>query len=177
MDRNQTSRLIIRRLAAYFLDCLLCFTILIGFQVLLYFTAGGFPFRLLTTGPLIEAWVFSTVSFPVWLFFSLNECSRRQATPGKRLLHLQVTNLQGERISFGRALLRAVVKLLPWEITHLTIMLPVPWNQDPSAGFRPGLYLVYGLVAVYLVVMYFNPRGRSVDDLVAGTVVETIPGG
>lgn len=177
MRTNRSSRLIIRRLAAYFLDCLLCFSVLIGLQALLYFTAGGFPFRLLTTGPLIELWVFATVSFPVWLYFSLNESSRRRATPGKRIMRLRVSSLQGERIAFGRALLRTIVKLLPWEITHLTIMLPVPWNQDPSAGFRPGLFVVYGLVAIYLASMYFNPQARSVDDLAAGTVVEAAPAG
>ena len=35
----------------------------------------------------------ATVSFPVWLYFLLMESSRRKATLGKRLLHLEVSFL------------------------------------------------------------------------------------
>jgi len=38
-----------------------------------------------------------------WLYFSLLESSSWQATVGKRALGLKVTDLQGNRISFGRA--------------------------------------------------------------------------
>jgi uncharacterized RDD family membrane protein YckC len=38
-----------------------------------------------------------------WLYFALCESSTKMATPGKRALGLVVTDLQGHRISFGRA--------------------------------------------------------------------------
>lgn len=38
-----------------------------------------------------------------WLYYSLSESSERMGTPGKKLLGLVVTDLQGQRISFGRA--------------------------------------------------------------------------
>lgn len=38
-----------------------------------------------------------------WLYFTLFEASARQATPGKMILRIVVTDLNGERVSFGRA--------------------------------------------------------------------------
>lgn len=47
-----------------------------------------------------------------WLYFTLMESSRYQATLGKKLLGLAVTTLDGERISFGRANGRYFGKML-----------------------------------------------------------------
>lgn len=44
------------------------------------------------------------------------ESSRLQATIGKHLLGIQVTGLSGERISFGTACLRLVMKLLSFPL-------------------------------------------------------------
>ena len=38
-----------------------------------------------------------------WIFYAAFESSELQATPGKRALGIQVTDLAGKRISFGRA--------------------------------------------------------------------------
>jgi uncharacterized RDD family membrane protein YckC len=38
-----------------------------------------------------------------WLYFAVTHSSSVQASPGKRLLGLKVTDLNGHRISFGRA--------------------------------------------------------------------------
>ncbi len=43
-----------------------------------------------------------------WLYYALMESSRHQGTLGKIILHLRVTNLNGDRISFGRATLRFI---------------------------------------------------------------------
>lgn len=48
----------------------------------------------------------------IWLYFSLLESSGWQATAGKRLVGIQVTDLQGNRISFGRATGRFWAKLV-----------------------------------------------------------------
>ena len=90
------------------------FGLLLGSIVglVLYFTVG---FEWIQNGWLFWAYVFTVVSLPLWLYYSLFESSARQATIGMRLLGLRVTGLNGERISFGRALLRTVVKLIPFE--------------------------------------------------------------
>ena len=47
-----------------------------------------------------------------WLYFSLFESSRKQATPGKLLLCLKVVAPDGSRLSFGRATERYFAKFL-----------------------------------------------------------------
>jgi len=47
-----------------------------------------------------------------WLYFALLESSTLQATPGKMALGLYVADVNGRRISFGRASGRFVGKLL-----------------------------------------------------------------
>ena len=46
------------------------------------------------------------------LYWPLFESSAWQATPGKYLLRLRVTTLDGQRVTFGQALLRNVAKIL-----------------------------------------------------------------
>lgn len=46
------------------------------------------------------------------LYWPLFESSSLQGTPGKLLLRLRVTNLAGQRVSFGQALLRNLAKIL-----------------------------------------------------------------
>ena len=47
-----------------------------------------------------------------WLYFALFECSSSQATPGKMAVGIKVTDMGGDRISFGRASGRHVGKIL-----------------------------------------------------------------
>lgn len=79
--------------------------------------------------------------------------------------------MNGERISFGRALLRTVVKLIPFEVNHAVMFLPVPMAGEPNPGFRPGFILVSLLMMVYLASVILTRRKQSIHDLVAGTVV------
>jgi uncharacterized RDD family membrane protein YckC len=44
------------------------------------------------------------------LYYTLFEASNWQATPGKRILRLYVTDLNGKRITFGRALIRNLAR-------------------------------------------------------------------
>lgn len=45
------------------------------------------------------------------IYFSIFESSKWQATPGKKLHHLQVADMHGHRISFLRALSRYIAKI------------------------------------------------------------------
>lgn len=44
-----------------------------------------------------------TILLTFWLYFSLMECSRNQATVGKAIIGIKVTDVEGERLSFGKA--------------------------------------------------------------------------
>ena len=164
---------IVRRLGAYVIDALLLFVafgLLLGsiFGLVLYLTVG---FEWMRNGLLLWGYVFTIVSLPLWLYYSFFESSVRQATIGMRLLGLRVTGLKGERISFGRALLRTVVKLIPFEVNHAVMFLPVPIESDPNAGFRAGFILVGVLMCVYLASVFLTRHKQSIHDLAARTVV------
>jgi uncharacterized RDD family membrane protein YckC len=77
-----------------------------------------------------------------WLYFAGSECSSAQATPGKKALGLVVTNLNHERISFGRATARYFSKFL----SELT------------------LYIGY-------VMIGFTAKKQGLHDMIAGTLV------
>jgi len=57
-------------------------------------------------------WLVASIVVP-WLYTAIQECSNRQATLGKRLLGIQITDLTGRRISFARASGRFFARLLP----------------------------------------------------------------
>jgi uncharacterized RDD family membrane protein YckC len=174
MNRQETKipaySIIVRRLAAYLVDILLLFAAVLVTQFGLEALTGGLPMRLFTTGPLMEGWVWLSVSLPTYLYFALSESSAYQATPGKRLLGLCVTDTDGKRIGFGRALLRTIVKLIPWELTHLSLFLPTP-IMDGQGGFLPGLITANVLIVVYLAAITITAGKQGVHDLVARTMV------
>jgi len=47
-----------------------------------------------------------------WLYAALSESSPSRATIGKRIMHLQVVSADGERLNFGQASVRHVMKFL-----------------------------------------------------------------
>lgn len=169
--QKRNPSIILRRIGAYLFDYFILAFVLISLQGVIYLIGKGFPFNLLRSGIQIELWIFLTISLPVWLYFAISECSSYKATLGKRLLKMQVTDLQGERISFWRALLRTIIKFIPWELTHLTLMFPVPLWSDSSPDLRTGIYIVYLLLGVYLLTMLLNKKRQSIHDLVVRTIV------
>ena len=78
-----------------------------------------------------------------WLYWALLESSPWQATVGKRLLGLYVTDMEGKRISFGRASGRFFGKV----ISELTIGIGYL-----MAGFTPKKQALHDMVAKCLVL-------------------------
>ena len=76
------------------------------------------------------------------LYWPLFESSVWLATPGKRLCRLKVVDMAGNRISFGRAFLRNISKIL---------------------SFLP---LGFGFLMAFLTI-----RSQTLHDKIAGTVV------
>ena len=72
------------------------------------------------------AMIFTTVL--AWLYFAVCESSAWQATPGKLALGIRVTDLQGQRISFPRALGRYPAKILSFMILFIGVLM-VAWTQ------------------------------------------------
>lgn len=86
-----------------------------------------------------------------WLYHAIFESNAGQATPGKRLLDLKVTDDNGERLSFGRATGRTFAKyisLLPLMAGYLM----AGWTQKKQA--------LHDFMASTLVV-YVPPQRRE----------------
>lgn len=161
-------RLLGRRIAAYLLDILILFGVLapVG-QLVLWLLGAALP----RTGPEIARMILWNFSLPAWLYFILGDRSASGASPGKRLLKIQVRDIQGQRLSTMRALARTAVKLLPWELAHVAAFA---LSTDLSQ-FRPvqiaGVAAANLLTVVYLGVAVATKGRRSVHDYVAGALV------
>lgn len=77
-----------------------------------------------------------------WIYFALLESSARQATLGKKALGLEVTDMQGRRVSFGRATGRYFGKLI--------------------SGF---------ILLIGYIMAGFTEKKQALHDILAGTLV------
>jgi uncharacterized RDD family membrane protein YckC len=157
---------VIRRIVAYLIDCLIVF----GVFVLLLQFALFIPIRSTLfdsaewwrSGWRTEIYTLLTISLPAWLYFILMEISPWRATLGKRIFGLQaVSALSKDRLSFGQSVLRTLIKLLPWELAHLTNNLPTPmWYTNIQA---------FVLALPYPAAHHWLSSGHLAHSFVAGT--------
>ena len=80
----------------------------------------------------ITAGVFVVVFIGQWLYFALMESSSKQATLGKLIAKIRVTDLSANRISFGRASARYFAKYIS-SITFLIGYLMAGFTQRKQA--------------------------------------------
>jgi uncharacterized RDD family membrane protein YckC len=79
-----------------------------------------------------------------WLYFGLMESSAKQGTLGKMAVGIKVTDLNGNRISFGRATGRFFSKILSGLILYVGYMM---------AGFTEKKQALHDMIAGTLVVV------------------------
>jgi uncharacterized RDD family membrane protein YckC len=79
----------------------------------------------------------------IWLYYAPLESSAWQGTVGKKLLGLRVTDLHGNRISFGRATARLFAKI----VSNFTLMIGYI-----MAGFTEKKQALHDMIAGCLVV-------------------------
>lgn len=144
------------RAAAYLIDGLIL-GIPFGLVALaLIFFLGGFGVMLRNRtvdphaaaafiAPLFLSFLLAMVFFVglQWLYFAGMESSERQATFGKSLLSLRVTNLDGQRLSFGHATGRFFAKII--------------------SGMIP--------LGIGYIMAGFTEKRQALHDMIAGTLV------
>ncbi len=79
----------------------------------------------------------------VWLYYAIQESGANQATFGKRVMEIKVTDMRGGRISFGRATGRYFAKILS------TIILLIGYIMVAFTKRKQGLH---DMIAETLVV-------------------------
>jgi uncharacterized RDD family membrane protein YckC len=78
-----------------------------------------------------------------WLYYALLESSSWQATLGKKALGLEVTDLEGRRIGFGRATGRTFAKIISAMILYIGFLM---------AGFTEKKQALHDMMAGCLVI-------------------------
>jgi len=86
---------------------------------------------------------FILISAAQWLYFALMESSAKQATLGKMALSIIVTDLNGNRLSFGRATGRYFGKIISGAILMIGYIM---------AGFTEKKQALHDIIAGCLVV-------------------------
>lgn len=178
MDENNATKLarIHKRIFAYLIDTLLVYLVFVVVTQNLVFV----PIRQMIDGS--DQWFLSgwktefytllTISLPTWLYIGLSEITPWQATVGKRIFKLQTLDeVSHRRMTITQTIIRTIIKMLPWEIAHLTNNFPVPIWYDPNPGFRVGFVLVPLLATIYLFLGLFTKHKQSLHDLIANTIV------
>lgn len=135
------------RAVAYALDSLLL-GLVVGFVILMPLVDRGAiapdnPWVLFTGVSRQIIAIQLLVTMASWLYFALFESSIWQATPGKRVLRLAVTDLEGRRISFARASGRYFGKILSGSLFFVGFLI---------AGFTPRKQALHDLLANCLVL-------------------------
>ena len=125
------------RFGAIFLDGLI---LLVANSLIVY----------LMTGSIVSPGFFSLPQLMTiimgWLYFALQERGPAQATLGKRALGLKVTDLNGNRISFGRA-----------------------------TGRHFGKWLSAIILLIGFLMMVWSEKRQTLHDMMAGTLVLSNP--
>ena len=104
-------------------------------------TAGKFPVGDAFFGTVVIGFLIFFFSFD-WLYYAIMESSNLQATLGKLAMGIKVTDLEGNRITFGRASGRHFAKIIS----------------------RMTAYIGYMLAA-------FTERKQALHDLIAGCLL------
>jgi uncharacterized RDD family membrane protein YckC len=118
---------------------------------------------------------FLSVTLPITLYFARAESLPRGATFGKRALGLRVITMEGDRVPFRRALLRAAAKFMPWEIAHTTLWGTPGWPVEPQLTAYHWLgYVLSLLLSGWYVVALFAGRHRTPYDRIARTRVVVV---
>jgi uncharacterized RDD family membrane protein YckC/Tfp pilus assembly major pilin PilA len=111
----------LRRAAAYVVDSLIYVVICIALGAVLGVALALGHASKHGSGTVVL--IYTLASLIGLLYWPLQESSRHQATLGKRALGIKVTDLDGQRISFGRAFGRWLGKFLSGLIFHVGYMM------------------------------------------------------
>ena len=128
----------LRRLVAFIIDAVLLYSIF--FVIALLLGDSGMDPRTGGINPLLN--LLSVLI--TWLYFALMESSAHQATLGKMAIGIKVTDLEGNRISFGQATGRYFAKFLS------TLSLAIGYIMVAFTEKKQGLH---DILAKTLVLM------------------------
>jgi uncharacterized RDD family membrane protein YckC len=154
------------RIAAFFLDIAIMFSVLIGASIaiaLVALTAGSSPREYL-----IALWLLFFFFLRNFYFMAF-ELSPRAATPGKRVLGLRVAMRDGGPLTAEAIFARNAMR-------EIEIFLPLSFLAVSQNGIDGWINLMGAIwCAVFVLFPLFNKERLRVGDLVGGTFVVRAP--
>ena len=134
------------RFGAYLIDSIILFIIFLGIAFIVgaflgvAFMGNSYLFNSALSGMVVLIYL---LMIPItWLYFAIQESSSKQATVGKQAVGIIVTDIYGNRLSFGRATGR-------WFAKILSILI----------------------FAIGYIMIGFTERKQGLHDLIASTYV------
>lgn len=124
----------------------------------------------------MDVFAFVVAILPVILYFAISESSPSRATWGKRISGLAVVGPNDSRLSQPRALVRAAVKFLPWQLAHSCLFRIEGWPLEPmgpSPTVMAGLAVSQALALWYALAIALAKSHRAPYDWLAGSLVVT----
>src|SRR5689334_20748515 len=116
--------------------------------------------------------IFAVLTVPVTVWFAGWEATPGGATPGKRLLGLQVLTTSGDRLPWPRSLVRTALKFtIPWELAHTAVWNMLDWPGDRGAAVNTLLLSVANAAIAVDLVSLFTGSRRTPYDRITGTFV------
>ena len=158
-----------QRISAFLLDYLILAVYLAGLSALFFIlpNAGS----LFDTRIKAQTFGFLFVTLPITLYFAISEPSKKQGTWGKSRLSLNVTDKNGNRVGFGKSLIRSTLKFIPWEISH-TLIWEVTFNPEINPIIINSMLIsVYGLLGANIASLLLTKTRQTLYDLVCGTYI------
>ncbi len=157
-----------QRLKALFIDylCILAYLVILFLFIMSIYTfvLNGIPEFTETQAQWIA---FLTTVFPITLYFILKESKKPYASVGKEKIGLKVKYTGN---SIKGSLIRNILKFLPWEFGHLSVIKGIYSGFDSISVF-----VFYGLALIlpitYILMVTFRKDHRHLPDLLSGSQI------
>lgn len=111
------------------------------------------------------------VLISIVLYYAWLEGSKKQGTLGKMAIQISVTDLNGKRVAYWRALLR-VVAMLGIPMLGTTVFLVILSRAHIISDlYFWNLMLNFLFLLLSCLMIFFTPRQQALHDLVTGCLV------
>ncbi len=166
----------LKRVISYLIDCLIAFAaimLIVQWAILSHVRGSiGITDDWFTSSFNMYLYVLTTISLPVWLYFTYFDSKQSKGTLGKRIFKLSVQEEKYRtRISVSKSFVRAVLKLLPWEIAHLGVIFPTPLYYEEEPEIRLLSYIGLVLLTIYVASIFLSSTKQTIYDRLLGTIV------
>jgi len=113
-------------------------------------------------------------SIPVWIYSIGNDFSKSGSTLGKKIMKIHVITLKQDRLKLHQAILRNAIKLIPWEMVHLTFFgLSEGWSSFSIVQMIL-VIITYVIIFLYIIVMIKSKGTKAIHDYASHTQVKQL---